>query len=1102
MEDEKEFEEALVDNFDAFIAGVQDDNGAARAWLCSRYALLRFERFRNLKRREDLDEAIEKATLAVQGTAEEDEDFLGRSNNLGAMFLSLYDCTKNLEDLDKAIQVTQKAIDLTPEDDPDLGSWLGNFGTILETRFMHTQKVEDLEHSIQVTRQAIAAMNDGAADYAAHLRLLGKRLGRWAVLGQTETTQDLEEAVQLTRKAVELTHRNDPDYTNMLGSLSNRLEDLYERTGEPEILEEAILISQEELQVKVKEGSAIGSTLHNLGNLLSRRYKRTNDTGDLEEAIQHVKRSVEVTQKEHPEFSAILSNLGNKLENRYACTGNIEDLQEAIRITRQAVNTAPGHSHILRASLNNLGTQLSRRYEYTSKMEDLEEAIQIAHRTVDITPQGHPALANCLINLGITLGERYSRTGRADDIAEAIQVTRLAIESTPDDHPKLADHVENLASRIYQKYLSDKKTDDLEEAIRLYRRAVNDGPKDHPDTARWLFGLGSSLFTKYENLNQPGDLEEAVTFTRMAIHGTPEGHPNRAYILRSFSEQLLALDPSKTVEALKLILEAWNLTNAPPFIRVLIASQAIRLYQNQEEYDSAYKLSTEAMDLLPHVLNRSLTLEDQQRVVALFSGLATTAFSLSLQVGEPPDTAVQLLERGRGVILGMLIDGRSDTSKLRAAYPRICAVYEKHRVEANMPVDSISDQVQRANAIKRRTKAMVQLDNCTNGIRRIPGFSNFQKGLTSDEMRLCAAKGCIVIVNITDLRSDAIIISASAFRCIPLENLDATRAKDWIGQNLTSVSSVDRGPKNKAYVQLLAWLWKGCVKKVLDELGYHVQHAAEDLPRIWWIGSGLASSFPFHAAGDESLVRSESAYYCVISSYSPSIRALAYARERDLVNHELHNRPLKAVIVTMLKTPGNTTLPGAKREQAAVMASIGTSASIQTLDHPDVASVIRELEHCNVAHFACHGASNPWIPSQSGLLLLKPGSVTTEPEVDVLSVHRVSQARLANAEIAYLSACSTAENAAVELVDEVLHIASGFQVAGFRHVVGCMWPSNDSICVQIASSFYSKLSRRQTLSYDDRAVALALHKAVLEVKESPEYCKRPLYWVQYVHFGA
>ena len=84
----------------------------------------------------------------------------------------------------------------------------------------------------------------------------------------------------------------------------------------------------------------------------------------------------------------------------------------------------------------------------------------------------------------------------------------------------------------------------------------------------------------------------------------------------------------------------------------------------------------------------------------------------------------------------------------------------------------------------------------------------------------------------------------------------------------------------------------------------------------------------------------------------------------------------------------------------------------------------------------------------------------------------------------------------------MLHVVSGFQVAGFRHVVGCVWPSDDKVCVDIAKSFYSELSQGGTVSYDDRATALALHKAVVKVRESNEYRKRPLLWAQYVHFGA
>jgi CHAT domain-containing protein len=103
-----------------------------------------------------------------------------------------------------------------------------------------------------------------------------------------------------------------------------------------------------------------------------------------------------------------------------------------------------------------------------------------------------------------------------------------------------------------------------------------------------------------------------------------------------------------------------------------------------------------------------------------------------------------------------------------------------------------------------------------------------------------------------------------------------------------------------------------------------------------------------------------------------------------------------------------------------------------------------------------------------------------------------------HAEIAYLSACSTAQNKATRLSDEVLHVVSGFQVAGFRHVVGCLWPSEDMVCVEVAKSFYARLFQDRAArgdndrADDDRAVALALHRAVVKVRESEEYRKRPL----------
>jgi hypothetical protein len=40
------------------------------------------------------------------------------------------------------------------------------------------------------------------------------------------------------------------------------------------------------------------------------------------------------------------------------------------------------------------------------------------------------------------------------------------------------------------------------------------------------------------------------------------------------------------------------------------------------------------------------------------------------------------------------------------------------------------------------------------------------------------------------------------------------------------------------------------VKLVLDELESMGFFTPSEPPRVWWIGSGIASPFPFHAAGD------------------------------------------------------------------------------------------------------------------------------------------------------------------------------------------------------------------------------------------------------------
>lgn len=62
----------------------------------------------------------------------------------------------------------------------------------------------------------------------------------------------------------------------------------------------------------------------------------------------------------------------------------------------------------------------------------------------------------------------------------------------------------------------------------------------------------------------------------------------------------------------------------------------------------------------------------------------------------------------------------------------------------------------------------------------------------------------------------------------------------------------------------------------------------------------------------------------------------------------------------------------------------------------------------------------------------------------------------------------------------MLVFASAFQVAGFAHVIGFLWPANDDICVCLAESFYRSLIKFGA-KRANRIVAKALRNAILEI---------------------
>jgi CHAT domain-containing protein len=254
----------------------------------------------------------------------------------------------------------------------------------------------------------------------------------------------------------------------------------------------------------------------------------------------------------------------------------------------------------------------------------------------------------------------------------------------------------------------------------------------------------------------------------------------------------------------------------------------------------------------------------------------------------------------------------------------------------------------------------------------------------------------------------------------------------------------------------------------------------------------MLSFLPVHAAGHHD-TRHDAAPATVIdrvvSSYTPTVRALAHARRpRPAGNGDSGGRDGldrgRVVAVAMPHTPDEPSLPGAQAEVAGLQRRFGGRVSVFTGAEATHDAVLAALRGARWVHFACHGAADMTNPSASHLLL-------TDYLIQPLTVVDVARLRLDDAELAFLSACSTARPG--RLPDEAIHLASAFQLAGYRHVIGTLWPIGDVDAVDIADNIYTTIT-------NPGDIAGAVHTTTRRWRN--RWADSPSVWASHIHVGA
>ncbi|GAA2596798.1 CHAT domain-containing protein [Streptomyces lienomycini] len=979
----------------------------------------------------------------------------------------------------------------------------------------------DLLRATDVQRRALHVLPDESDERPGYLsNLAGMRHGAYQFDGDLGA---LREALDLWRSVAEAFPRGESARLLVLRNLTQALREWHEHVPEEAHRSEMLRIHRMALAECPPSHPDRAELLAGLGAALRLAGEATDAQALLEESAAVLRAVLPLFRPGTPEHARRLNSLGNTLHRLAQRTGDAVLLDEAVTTLRTAVAEEKRGTDSYAGTLANLAVTLRERALQTDDLASLREASRLAREALHAAQDQPPHQAARLANLGVVLQSWHTVTGDTTAIDEAIDVARQALALTPATGQPRADRLNGLANALRARFGSTADVADLDEAVDLLEQAVQQVPYGDPMLALTLSNLGSARLTKHHTTGEPGQLEQAVSELGRAVWAVIEHTSTQGSYLKWYGDALRALhhrdgDPGVLRAAEDAYRQAAKTSSLPAYERVLAAWEWGAAAADGHRWDEALPGYELALELLPFAASGRLVRSDQERGLSRVRGLAAEAAACAVNAGRQ-EHAVLLLEQGRGVLLGRAMATRDGLGRLRAAHPALAHRFAglRERLDALEATDAADTAQGRlpADTTDLRHSLAAELEHLVAEIRARPGFSDFLGVPDLRALLACADQGPVVLAYCSEFRSDALVLRDGEVLLVPLPYATPQavgQQADRLERALADAADPARDRAAQQTVsEVLAWTWDHVTGPVLDRLGMRGAAPGGGPSRLWWSPGGALASLPLHAAGHHeeapdaapgaapddgpeptpSAVAPEPRTVLdrVVSSYTPTVGALRYARTRAAAPRP--HGPLLAVALP--ETPGARPLGGARREVEVLRGLLPTHVLYE--EHATFQQVMDALPRHPCVHFACHGVSEPADPSNGRLLV---HDHATRP----LTVRAISHLELPAARLAVMSACETARGGG-ELADESIHITSAFQLAGYAHAVGTLWPVHDAVAVRVTRLLYGELRTEGAdgaPGLDDTRTAHALHQAILRCRTT--FAASPSLWAAHVHAGA
>jgi len=908
----------------------------------------------------------------------------------------------------------------------------------------------------------------------------------------TAREADLAASIALLHRCVPLVPPGRYDRWRVFNSLGQRLLTVAQGTDSPEPVAESVLAFREAVAATPHGDSMRQVNQFFLAVQLGEHFARSGDRAAPVEAVQVAREGYATVPPGNELRPMFRTALITSLRHLAGATAQVEPLQEAVGLAREALSEAGSTSDRAGAQFD-LVRALQALYDATTDARLLVEAVDLSEQCLAATPRRDPEFTTRRTRLASAVRLLAQDRRDPDLMHRAIDLMRATIEtpSAADEHAgTLIDLIQSLASL-------HTMTDDplaLRDAELTARTALAAAPDPGPWRTQAQLALAETLLYRSSVDVRGADavaLHEALGLFQHVAAATPPDHGERGdrlWLLGVTLRDLARHGGGDTAawqrQARHVFAEAASAAG-PPNMRIKSFQHLGAMEAALGDPHASLAAYEAAVALLPQLTPDWLSYRGNITELRQIEGLPDGAAAAALELGRP-ERALELLELSRGILHGRALEAR-DLRLLRHRSPELHAEFLRLRTALNAGARGGNGGIDENWA------------DLMGRIRSLDGMAGFLRAPSVQALRRHAEQGPVVVVNVSARRCDALILRADAEQPVLTVPLTGLTLADVVAQLLRLSGAVFAAPNDPSLLtrrdaqrdldEILRWLWDRVTSPVLDALGLTIPSSAtQSPPRIWWCPVGLMAYFPLHAAGrHDGGAQSGKATVMdrAVSSYTTTVRALAGRSGPPAAGTAPHT-----LVVAVPDAENVPSLPGAAAE-AAALAELLPNSLVLSGAQATYESVVRALPAHPVAHLSCHGLTF-WENPAAGMLLLH--DYVTRP----LTVEQLSAMELPYAELAYLSACSTS-NTHPYNADEALHITGAFQLAGYRRVIGTLWPVNDTTSVEITRATYADLTHGGSTPPRTELSARALHRAVRDLRD--RYPASPSLWAGYIHVG-